>query len=589
MPLQAIIAVFLWWAAIAPGAAGPRRAEDVFILSAARASNGEILLSWAIAQGYYLYRDKLAASAEEKALPLVTSAGEIKNDPNFGPTEIYQVEARATLAGNSLPPDGSIRVSFQGCAKQGVCYPPVTDSVDLRTLSVARQPRPALDPAEAALAAPAIGDAKVRPAAIDGLFAQLSGSFLFVFVSFLGFGVLMAMTPCVFPMIPILSGMLARSGERLTPRRAFVLSGVYAIAIGVAYGTLGVAAAWSGQNLQILLQTPIALRIAAIVFVALALSMFGLFDLSAPMMLATRFAGSPGSRAGSVAGAALLGFGSALVVGPCVTPPLAAALLYVAQTGDLPKGAVALFAMGFGVGLPLMIFGVLGGSLLPKSGRWLVAVKQLFGFGFLVLATLMVARTLPPTYGLGLWGGASVVLAATLISSRGSLAPFARPVGALGLVYGTILLVGFVAGASDPLNPLAMFMAPSSAGDVPVQRVVTSATAFDQALADARSANRPVLVDFTADWCATCGEIDRTVLSDSNVRARMRSIFVIKVDLTKQPMDEKLQGLLRQFGVVGPPALLMLNANTGSEFDGARTVGPISIEDFSRLLSLAGA
>src|SRR5260370_32314684 len=251
----------------------------------------------------------------------------------------------------------------------------------------------------------------------------LAGHVLAMPAGFFGFGLLLSFTPCVFPMIPILSGILARSGEHLSAKRGFVLSAAYVLAVALAYAALGVAAAWSWQNLQIALQTPLALGAISLVFVALALPMFGLYDLQLPARWIGRLSGGASSNRGSIGGAALLGFGSALIVGPCVTPPLAAALLYVAQVGDLARGASALFALGLGMGVPLLAFGTFGAGLLPKSGPWLVRIKHVFGFVFIGMAVWMLSRIVPEWLTLELWGACLMGLglylgAASVFSQR---------------------------------------------------------------------------------------------------------------------------------------------------------------------------
>lgn len=591
MLLRGLITVFLWLISvpIAVNAAQPKQAEDVFVLSVGHADKGQLELTWTVSPGHYLYRDKLKAATDGgDALPLETATGETKDDPNFGPTEIYRARATAKIPANALPARGAVKVSFQGCAEQGICYPPVTESVDVNSLVVTRS-RPS-----------GLGSATItsEPSVIAGVGPEpepdsvtppaeahpLAGHLAAVVVSFLGFGVLLAFTPCIFPMVPIVSGMLARAGERLSTRRAFVLSTAYALAMGVAYGVLGLAAAWSGRNLQAALQTPIALSLMAALFIALGLSMFGLFDLQISAGLTTRLQRQP-AHGGSVPGAALLGFGSALIVGPCVTPPLAAALLYVGQTGDVLRGGIALFALGFGMGLPLIAFGTLGGRVLPKSGPWLDKTKQLFGIVFFALALSLVARTLPATAAVGLWGAAALVMGAAVVQWT-SLSLLARPVGLLAVVYGAILLVGFAGGATDPLRPLAVFA--GEPRQVPAdEQVVTSMAELDRGIARARDANLPVLVDFTADWCTACKDIDRNVLRDSDITRRLARVSVLRVDVTKG--TDSLQNLMNRFDVVGPPTMLMIDAKTGAEIEGSRRIGELSIDDFGQMLARAGA
>jgi len=379
----------------------PPPADAVFRLSVVRGGDEDLLCAWDIAPGHYLYQDRIDVRTDDgKAVPLALPVGVEKDDPTFGTVRIYHDRVEAAIARSALPASGAIHVTYQGCAEHGVCYPPVRKRIDLSTLvatpeAMGLAPQPVLS----------AGPGQTLPGKTGGMFAsKLSGGLPSVLLSFLGFGLLLAFTPCVFPMAPILSGMLARSGQNLSARKGLVLSAAYVLAMALAYAALGVVAAWSGQNLQVLLQRPVAIVVMGLVFVALSLSMFGLYDLALPASLAARLSRATGGGGGSVGGAALLGFGSALIVGPCVTPPLAAALLYVAQTGDVARGAAALFALGLGMGMPLLAFGAFGGRLLPKSGVWLVAVKQVFGFIFLGLAIWMLGRALPGQATQGLWG-----------------------------------------------------------------------------------------------------------------------------------------------------------------------------------------
>ena len=329
---------------------------------------------------------------------------------SFGQTEVYHNRAQAIVAAELLPRDGDIVVTFQGCAERGICYPPVKVTVDPRMMSIVGGS--ASREFDTASGKDEVQDAKLEiapaPSSPEGSpapdQARLQGNIFAMLAAFAGFGLLLSFTPCVFPMIPILSGMLARSSDRLTARRGFVLSGTYVLATALAYAVLGVAVAWSGQNLQVALQTPAVLVAMSAVFLTLAVSMFGYYDLQIPQSWQTRLAGKA-SRSGSLGGAAIMGFGSALIVGPCVTPPLAAALIYVAQTGDILRGASALFALGLGMGLPLLAFGTLGAGILPKSGPWLAHTKRLFGFVFVGLAIWIASRVLPDLVIAILWAG----------------------------------------------------------------------------------------------------------------------------------------------------------------------------------------
>lgn len=592
-PILAAVLVLLICAL--PGAAMaqlPRPADEVFQLTVTRPSNGELRLHWTIAPGTYLYRDKLAAAGDAGApLPMATAPGTVKDDPNFGRTEIYRGEAEAVIAAAALGGSAMLRISYQGCAEQGICYPPITKTVDLASLAVSPAGRDAMASAEADdPTGPALSTGAEPAGVSQNAPALLTGNIAFMTISFLGFGLLLAFTPCVFPMIPILSGILTRSGDGLTPRRGFMLSSAYAVAMALAYAMLGVAAAWSGQNLQIVLQMPVTLGLMSLVFVILALSMFGFVDFQLPAAWSARLSRMPATGGGTLGGAALLGFVSALIVGPCVTPPLAAALLYVAQTGDQFRGGTALFALGLGMGLPLIAFGTFGSKVLPKSGRWLDKVKQAFGFVFLGLAIWMLARFLPAALIQVLWGilaiaGGVWLGAYDLIRGKACFGCRLGPevLGVATAFYGIVLIAGTVGGLPGPWAPAGVSERVASSA----VRTVIEPDEFDKALAAARSAGRPILVDFTAQWCTACVEMDRTVMQDPATRARLETLSTIRIDLSDYSVGG--QTLMRRFDVVGPPTLLFIDPATGREIDGARTIGAVSTEEFGQTLSRAGA
>jgi len=593
---QIVRPFFLLMAALLafPAASSAIGSAAAFALQASRDDDGTLRLAWNIAPGNYLYRDKImATNADGSPLALTLPEGETKDDPNFGRVAVFHHSVAAAIPSSALNGAAKLRVTYQGCAERGICYPPATRDVDLSSLTVSAVQPGGLNAIPAIETKPEILSETAEKS--GSLASVLAGSRALLFTTFLGFGLLLAFTPCVLPMVPILMGILSRSGERLSVWRGLSLSLAYVLAMASAYAVLGVAAAWSGQNLQVALQTPVALGLMALVMVGLALASSGVFELSLPSSLAARLLGRPDSRFGPLLGAGALGFTSALIVGPCVTPPLAAALLYVAQTGDAARGALALFALGLGMGLPLLAVGIFGAGILPRSGPWLQVSRNLFGFVFLGVALVLASRVLPDIASMALWAllaiGTGVFIGAfhPLTAASGRVRHLGKALGIAALVYGAVLVVGGAAGSNDPLRPLDALVRPASA--VPEQQaagtVVHSPAELRAALAEARTTQHPVLVDFTADWCTACKTMEREVFTDPNIRRRLDAFTVIRADVTQTNGDTA--ALMQQHAVVGPPTVLFLDPRTGSEINAARMVGEVTAEAFGRALDLVQA
>jgi len=542
----------------------PLPASDAFQISVADQDDGTRILSWDIADGYYLYRDKLAAdTADGIAVLLQTEPGIEMDDLTFGAVEVYFDNARAVMG----PVNGPVTITWQGCQDGGICYPPVKQT--LAALDGASSPATAAPAADGIVLAQEQG-------LIDSLRAR--GGTLLVLAGFLGFGLLLAFTPCVFPMFPILAGLLSRQGDTLTARRGAALSGVYVLAMASAFGLLGIAAAWSGQNLQVVLQSPAAIYGVAAIFVALALSMFGLFELQLPQAWTRRLSSAGSGRRGTFGGAAVLGFTSALIVGPCVTAPLAGALLYIAGTGDLMLGAGALFALGLGQGIPLLIAGTLGARVLPRAGAWMDGVKRLFGFVFLGMAIWLIGRLVPGPAILALWAGllvsAGIFSGAMdlLPSDAGSARRGIKSVGVLSLIAGAIMAVGAALDGSDPLRPFATLQgvagkAGATTGTVAFDTVI-NASALDAAIS--AKPGVPAMIYVTADWCVTCRVIERNVWPDAGVQAALSGLNVIAADVSD--FDAEGQEMLERLGAVGPPTMVFLDRNR-TEAPETRIVG----------------
>lgn len=540
-------------------AGAPMPASDAFQLSVTSRADGARVLSWSVADGYYLYRDHLAAEAEDGTpVGLETPPGTDMDDPTFGAVEVYFGAAEAVLA----PVDGPVTVTWQGCQDGGICYPPIQ-----KTLAASPS------------AAPPPPDTGVVLARDTGALEALRsrGGAVLVLAGFFGFGLLLAFTPCVFPMFPILAGILTGQGGDLTMRRGAALSGVYVLAMASAFGLLGVAAAWSGQNLQMVMQSPAAIYGVAAIFALLSLSMFGLYELQLPASWTRRLSRAGSGQGSSLGGAATLGFTSALIVGPCVTAPLAGALLYIAGTGDVALGAGALFALGLGQGVPLLIAGTLGAQVLPRAGGWMDGVKRLFGFVFLGMAIWLIGRLVGGPVILALWAalliGAGVFAGALdlLPQGAGPAQRGGKTAGILSMLAGVLMAVGAALGGDDPLRPLAGLRGGSgagAAGDAVQFTTVTAPGQLDAALA--AQTDTPALIYVTADWCVSCRAIERTVWPDPGVRAALAGMNVIAVDVSDP--GEASQAVLGRLGAAGPPTMVFLD-RTKTEKEGTRIIG----------------
>lgn len=574
----------------------PLPMDQAFRMEAGR-DGSVIAIRWQLEDGYYLYREYLSVTGVDgKPFEMATPPGVIKEDPGSGSTEVYYGTATATVAG---PVTGSLNVTYQGCQDGGLCYPPTTVEIDEATL------QPKSDTGKSGLQtalqsqaafplvskAPKTADSasiRISDQSTNGVVGSLldRGGVLFVIVGFLGLGVLLAFTPCVFPMYPILAATLSREGESLSTGRGFALSSTYVLALAAAFSLFGVVAAWWGQSFQIALQSTTATLVVAAIFVALALFSFGLFELQLPSFLRNRLAARRGSG-GSLASSAALGFSSALVIGPCVTAPLAGALLYIAQTGDVALGAMALFALGVGKGIPLILLGTFGSGLLPRAGHWMERVRQVFGFLFLATAVWLVDRLLPAGTGLLLWSVLAITFA-VFIGAFGQMRPeaggaarLAKSAGMLAGLYGVILGIGGLSGATDPMKPLSTIVAARS-GDPTTARTIgkdsfqSIASAADlSSLLGADGTDAPTLVYFTADWCVTCRVIERSVLPDATVADALDGVRLVSVDLSE--ITEANQSLMKELQVVGPPTMLFLDRDN-QEVQDTRLVGEITAD-----------
>jgi thiol:disulfide interchange protein DsbD len=565
--------------------------DEVFIPDVFPLDGNSVEIGFRIEPGFYLYKDKISvrslsetARAGKPDLP----TGKMKTDEYFGEVEVYLDSiiaplaiARATPAAMEL----ELEVGYQGCADGGLCYMPQT-----RVFKVSLPEATTVSPVTASTAAAPIGpeapqSEQARLARIITVSSIWVAAGLF-FVAGLG----LAFTPCVLPMVPILSGIIAGEGDDVTPMRGFSLALSYVLGMALIYTGAGIVAAAAGMQLQATFNQPWVLILFSLLFVVLALGMFGLFDLQMPSGIQTRLANVSGhQKSGTMIGAFVMGALSALIVTACVAPALIAALTVMAQTGDMLRSGTALFAMSLGMGAPLLLVGAAQGKLLPKAGPWMVAVKNAFGFMMLGLAIWMLSRMLPGNVTLLLWAVlvfmAGVFLGGltTLTSESSSIQKLGKGFGFLAIIYGAILLIGALAGGSNPLHPLASInlggeqAAVAEAHELPFKRVKTVAD-LDRELAAASAAGKTVFLDFYADWCVSCKEMEAYTFTDSGVQAALANTVWLQADVTAN--DEADQALLSRFDVFGPPTIIFFGAD-GQQRHGYEVVGYMKARAFA--------
>jgi len=546
-------------------------------------------VAFQVTPGYYLYKDKMSVETTSDRVQLgrlELPAGELKVDEWFGEMEVYHQDVFARLPLARATPEATtleLSVGYQGCADGGLCYPP-----QLRSLSV-NLPAAATVSQLAARPPMAPVTEQARLAALIG-----DASLWVVIATFFGAGLLLAFTPCVLPMVPILSGIIAGEGDDVSPGRGFGLALSYVMGMALVYTAAGIAAAAVGVQLQAVFNAPWVLILFSGLFILLALGMFGLYDLQMPSGIQTRLASVSGrQKSGTVIGAFVMGALSSLIVTACVAPPLVATLTVIGQAGDVLRGGTALFALSLGMGAPLLLVGASAGKLLPKAGPWMVAVKNAFGFMMLGLAIWMLSRILPGEATLALWG-VLVFMGGIFLGGLTPLTPDAgearrlgKGLGVLAMVWGIAMLVGAMAGGHNPLQPLAGVTAGRGMAveehELEFRRIKT-VDDLDRELGQAAAAGRTAMLDFYADWCVSCKEMEAYTFPDPAVQQALSDTLLLQADVTANDADD--QALLNRFGVFGPPTIIFFGPD-GAQIDGYEVVGYMKAEDFVAHIELA--
>ena len=573
-------------------------ADIAFQADIIEASPTTLVVRWIIAEGYYLYRDKLDIQISGDGVtagPAEIPAGEIKHDEFFGDVAVFhnEIQARVPLTrANGDAADISVQLGYQGCAEAGICYPPIKKQ--LAVTLAAYDPDNVPVAAAAALTAATTGNTSTSlSSSSQDDFARIlqDSSLLWAMLLFFAAGVLLAFTACVYPMIPILSSIIVGQGQTITTGKAFMLSLVYVEAVAVTYAVIGMISAQLGAGVQAFFQNPWILAGFALIFVALALSMFGFFNLQLPASVQARLSDSSNRmKGGTLLGVAIMGVLSALIVGPCAGPVLIGALLYTSQSGDYLTGALAMFALGNGMGAPLLVIGASGGKLLPKAGGWMDTVKAVFGVILLGVAIVMLGRILPGPVTLVLWALLLIVSAVYMraldavpdgISGWHKLW---KGLGVAMLIYGIILIIGATTGARDPLNPLRNINTAAtvgSSGEYTTQHLkferIKSIEDFDAAVQKSAAAGKPVMLDFYADWCTYCIQMEEYTFPDPQVQKQLANVTLLQADVTNN--DETDIALLNHFKLFAPPAILFFGTD-GEERREYRLVGFLDAGDF---------
>ncbi len=562
--------------------------DEAFILFADAVDGETIQAEWEIADNIYMYRDKFRAeivAGDAKLGAPVLPPGKKKFDESFGDTEVYYKNANITIpvireAGPKQTI--SVKLHYQGCVEDSFCYPPQQKIIDI---DLPKLTKASLSTSEAA-------NQNNEPAFVsdqDQLASSIANDNLWlVLLVFFGLGLALAFTPCVFPMIPILSGIIVGQGKQLTTARAFTLSLIYVLAMALTYTVAGVLAGLFGANLQAAFQNPWIISGFVLVFIALSLSMFGFYELQMPNSIQSKLTQiSNSQKGGNFVGVAIMGVLSALIVGPCVAAPLVGALIYIGESGDAVRGGLALFALSMGMGAPLLAIGASAGKLLPKAGPWMDGIKAAFGVMLLAVAVWMLERIVPSVVTMLLWSLLFIFSAVYLGAFDRMKAPngwqrFRKGAGIAMLVYGCFIMLGAVSGGNDVTRPLAstsLFGGSANQEHALAFKTIKSVEDLEREVSLAKANNQTVMLDFYADWCVSCVEMEKYTFSNSGVQASLSNTVLLQADVTAN--DDIDKALMDYFGIYGPPSIMFYNLH-GEERKPYRVVGFMKPEQFKQ-------
>ncbi|MBK7490550.1 MAG: protein-disulfide reductase DsbD [Nitrosomonas sp.] len=590
--------------------------DEAFKLSVEVRDGNTLIANLTPAKDYYLYRDKIVFEPKQDGMVIekvTLPPGKMKEDATFGQTEVYYSPVQAIISLKRVDSASeqplTLSATYQGCNEPvGVCYAPIHKAIDL-TLPAVKAAIGAVanvvsNPAAAAgvdataelfhmpSKAPAIETEAYK---IDQMFQ--TGDFWLILTGFFGIGLLLSLTPCVFPMFPILSGIIANRGKHVTKSHGFILALAYVLGMAITYAIAGVAAGLSGSMLSAALQNAWVLGSFAVIFVLLSFSMFGFYELQLPGAMQTKLSEEAGHlKGGHLTSVFGMGALSALIVGPCVAAPLAGALLYISQTRDVILGGSALFVMALGMGVPLLLLGTSAGALLPKAGAWMESIKRFFGVLLLGVAIWLISPVINDVVHMLLWAALLIISAIYLhaidpLPERASgLQKFLKGIGVIALLVGVALLIGVLSGSRDVLQPLSKLNLAADAASgqeavvssypaLPFQGVKTVAELDEQIR---QSKGKHVMVRFHADWCVSCKEMDRFTLSDAKVQSRLKDVVLLQIDVTDGTPDDA--ALLKRFKLFGPPGILFIDRQ-GNDVPDIKVIGFLNKNDFLTVLN----
>lgn len=576
--------------------------DQAFGIEVAAQDAHTLIASFKVTPRYYLYRSKVVFSTTDLGVSIAKvnlPKGDPKHDANFGDLEVFhqpfQAEILLERRGNA-PRSIKLQATYQGCSEDGLCYPPINKTLDVKLPAATQAPaRTEATPPAAAPLAPTVVQ-QAAPLAADSDNSRITallkqGSFWLVIIGFFGYGLLLSLTPCMFPMVPILSGIIVGRGHNITHMHGFILSLAYVLGMALIDAAAGVAAGFSGNLLSNAMQTPWVLGSFAGVFVLLALSMFGFYELQLPAALQSRLTGASNKlHGGHITGVLVMGALSAVIVSPCVTAPMGAALLYIAQTHDAVLGGVALFFLGLGMGVPLLAIGASAGTLLPKAGAWMESVKRFFGVLLLGVAIGIVAPLIPVSVEMLLWA-VLLILSAIFLHALDAVPHSAshwhklwKGIGVLVLLVGIAYLIGALSGARDVLRPLGMIG--SAKAEAPAHGQFTRVRNLAELDARvAQASGKIVMLDFYADDCTSCKEMERNTFPDPKVQAKLTNALLLQADVSAYGEDER--ALLHRFQLFGPPGILFFDKQ-GREQPELRVIGYQDATQFQQSLQNAG-